>query len=86
MVWGKSSKIDEIDIDPNYLLEEMFSTSQFHLCLHAWALRNEGLPILHVDVHGKLNRKDDCEVDVGRESLNHHWKEDPLKKYFVPFF
>ena len=86
MVWGKYSKAEEKDFDPNYLLEEMFPHSQFHLSLHAWALKNEGFPLMHVDVHGKLNRKTNCEVDVGIASLHYHWPEDPLRKYFEPYF
>lgn len=56
MVWGKSAAIDEKDMDPNYLLEDMLSDSQFHQSLHFWALKHEKMPILHVDIHGKLNR------------------------------
>ena len=44
------------------------------------------MPLLHVDVHGKLNRKNDCQVDVGREAINFHWKGDPIIKYFQPYF
>ena len=60
--WGKSSQIKEEDIDPNYLLESMFPDHQFHLSLHAWAMKHGNVPILHIDIHGKLNRKKDCEI------------------------
>lgn len=73
MVWGKSSVIDESDLDPNYLLEEMLAGSPFHQSLHFWALKHQKAPILHVDVHGKLNRENNCEVDVGIRSMEAHW-------------
>lgn len=38
------------------MLEDMFKDSQFHQSLHAWGLRHPNRPILHVDIHGKLNR------------------------------
>ena len=44
------------------------------------------MPILHVDVHGKLNRNKNCEVDVGIRAMEVHWEDDPLLKYFKPFF
>lgn len=60
-------------MDPNYLLPNMLSDSQFHQSLHKWALKNENIPILHVDIHGKLNRENNCEVDVGIRSMEVHW-------------
>ena len=73
MVWGKDKKNFDDDVDPNYLLEPDFPTSQFHLSLHAWAAKNEELPLLHIDIHGKKNRKDNVEIDVGKASMQAHW-------------
>lgn len=56
-------------MDPNYLLPKMFEKNPFHRSLHYWALKNQGKPILHVDIHGKMNRKNNCEIDVGMVSL-----------------
>jgi hypothetical protein len=80
VVWGKSSLVDEKDKDPNYLLPQMLSGSHFHQSLHAWGLKHEKTPILHVDVHGKLNCKNSCEIDIGIKSMEVHWKDDPLLK------
>ena len=81
--WGKSSAND---LDPNYLLPNMLPDSQFHLMLHAWALKHEETPIMHVDVHGKKNREKDCHIDVGIASIRHHWGKDIILKYFDSYF
>lgn len=41
---------------------------------------------MHVDIHGKLNRENDCEIDVGIRSMEVHWEGNPLFKEFKPFF
>jgi hypothetical protein len=73
-------------MDPNYLLKSMWADSPFHQSLHFWALKHSKVPILHVDVHGKLNRKNNCEVDVGIRSMEVHWENDPLINSFKPYF
>lgn len=40
VVWGKSAVVDDNDLDPNYLLDDMLMDSPFHQSLHAWALKN----------------------------------------------
>lgn len=75
--------------DPNYLLDTMFSGSQFHLGLHAWAESNQNSPLLHVDVHGKADRSV-CDIDIGIKSIEEHWGDnDPilnrLRNYFTLF-
>ncbi len=47
--------------------------SPFHRVLHAWALQNEGIPLLHVDIHGKMDRKDSYELDLGVQPLYRHF-------------
>lgn len=64
----------------------MLDQSQFHLSLHAWAQKHKEKPILHVDVHGKLNREHNCHVDVGIKSIECLWENDPLLKHFEIFF
>lgn len=56
-------------MDPNYLLKQHFSKSPFHQSLHHWALKSQGRPLLHVDIHGKLDRQNDCNIDVGIRSM-----------------
>lgn len=86
LFWGKSNTINEKDIDPNYMLEKHFPVHPFHQSLHNWANKNQGLPILHVDIHGKTNRHNCCEVDIGILSMKEHWKGDPLFHKIQDFF
>lgn len=77
-VWDKKHKLNEIDIDPNYLLKGNEGRSPFHRVLHAWQLANLGLPLLHVDIHGKMDRKDSYDLDLGVACLHKHWlHEEP---------
>lgn len=78
--------ISEQDTDPNYLLKKHFPHHPFHQSLHNWASKNEGRPILHVDIHGKMNRKNNCEIDVGIRSMEAHWDGDSLVKKIRMFF
>jgi hypothetical protein len=39
--------------------------SPFHRLLHAWAFANIGTPLLHVDIHGKMDRKENYDLDLG---------------------
>ena len=56
----------------------MFSVSQFHLGLHAWAGVYSNCPLLHIDIHGKSDREV-CDIDIGIKSIEMHWgKKDPL--------
>ena len=44
--------------------------------LHAWILANPGQPLLHVDIHGKMDRKDSYELDLGVACMYKHWDKD----------
>jgi hypothetical protein len=69
-VWASDHQLNEFDFDPNYLLKERVAESPFHRMLHAWALGNQEVPLMHIDIHGKMDRKDTYELDLGVESLN----------------
>jgi len=73
MFWGKSSVVDESDLDPNYLMKKHFELSPFHNCLHNWASKGLGKPLMHVDIHGKMDRQHNCEIEVGIMSMEAHW-------------
>ena len=60
-------------MDPNYLLSNRVQDSPFHRVLHAWAIQNTGKPLLHIDIHGKLDRKDNYELDLGVQSVYRHF-------------
>ena len=68
-MWASDHQLNDYDIDPNYLLKERVVESPFHRMLHAWALENHGKPLMHIDIHGKMDRKDTYELDLGVESL-----------------
>ena len=52
--------------------------SPFHQALHAFQMKNKDKPIMHIDIHGKFNRLDDYDLDLGIESLNVKWGQiDP---------
>jgi hypothetical protein len=72
-VWAPNHQLNDIDLDPNYLLADRVSESPFHRLLHAWASANPGLPLMHIDIHGKMDRKDSYELDLGGSCLYKHW-------------
>ena len=39
-----------------------------------------------MDIHGKMDRKENCEVDVGLRSMEAHWEGDALVKKIRVFF
>mmetsp|Transcript_31102 Transcript_31102/g.30558 ORF Transcript_31102/g.30558 Transcript_31102/m.30558 type:complete len:102 (-) Transcript_31102:296-601(-) len=41
---------------------------------------NEGKPLFHVDIHGKMDRKADYELDLGISCIIKHW---PIQEEFV---
>ena len=73
LCWGVTSILDEDEHDPNYMLESHFKSSPFHQCLHHWAASNPELPLLHIDLHGKLNQPKDCFIDIGTTSMQVVW-------------
>ena len=75
-VWATNHQLNEIDQDPNYLIADHVSESPFHRMLHAWASANAGTPLMHVDIHGKMDRKDSYELDLGVSCMYKHWDKD----------
>jgi hypothetical protein len=64
-IWGRSTTIDENDLDPNYLHPKQYKSSPFHQSMHRFQMQNPTAPLFHVDIHGKFDVKDKCELDVG---------------------
>jgi len=64
----------------------MFSKSPFHQSLHYWTNRNIEKPLLHIDVHGKLDLKNNCEIEVGIESMIIHWQNSSLPMLIKEYF
>ena len=61
-------------------------SSPFHRFLHKLKKQYDGFPTLHVDIHGKINRKADRNIDIGIAPMMALWKDQKLaenvKKYF----
>ncbi len=36
---------------------------------------NPGVPLFHIDIHGKMDRKDNYDLDLGVQCLYAHWWE-----------
>ena len=74
IVWNYKTAVpkDKSNRDPNYLLESQFANSAWHVALQKFVskFRRRGLPSMHVDVHGKHNRrKTQHHIDLGIEPL-----------------
>lgn len=59
-IWGSSKVLDEQDLDPNYLHPKQYEDSPFHQSLHAFQMQNNKMPLFHIDIHGKYDRKENC--------------------------
>ena len=61
MIWNYKTarKMDERNLDPNYLLEQEWKLSPFHTSLLKFKAKykDRNIPCFHVDFHGKNNRK-----------------------------
>ncbi|XP_046547011.1 uncharacterized protein LOC124257046 [Haliotis rubra] len=82
MVWNvpRTRPYDERNLDPNFLPKELFGLSPWHQALESF--RSYGcdvkLPILHVDIHGKRDRKSDLALDVGMGGMKAYWKDKEM--------
>jgi hypothetical protein len=72
VVWNKDRPLDkkgDLRLDPNYLAESQFEHSSFHQCLHKFIQENKDLPLLHIDIHGKKDRKNNSDIDLGVKAI-----------------
>ena len=74
IVWNCKTAVpkDKANRDPNYLLESQFADCVWHQALEKFVskFRRRGLPSMHIDVHGKCNRKKKVRhIDLGIEPL-----------------
>ena len=54
--------------------------SSFHCALHRFVSEFPDQPLLHVDLHGKVDRKDNLEIDLGIAPMEEEWDERGLVK------
>eukprot|EP01043_Picozoa_sp_COSAG02_P011196 COSAG02_NODE_408_length_22892_cov_35.212785_22_plen_703_part_00 len=79
IVWNHKTakKKDNFNLDPNYLTAEQQPDSPFHRGLLRFKQRDySGLPCFHIDVHGKMDRKKNLDLDVGMGPMEEHWQEE----------
>lgn len=72
MVWDPRCTYSKTRLDPNYLWDEFAHESPFNKGLNHFVGNfyhgkdpRECPPLMHIDFHGKLNRKDNLNMDVG---------------------
>ncbi|KAL9655196.1 hypothetical protein ABK040_008971 [Willaertia magna] len=78
VIWNTKTakKKDPNNLDPNYLLESQFMESPWHLALLKFKKQlweEQSIPIFHIDIHGKKNRKDERDIDVGMAPMSSLW-------------
>lgn len=64
------------DLDPNYLRPHEFHLSPwFHGLVHFRDhFIKKNIPMLHVDIHGKVDRRSDLDIDIGIKPMEVLWK------------
>ena len=85
VVWDRrvAMPADFRNLDPNYLTEKQFPHSPFHEALvqfKKYGACNK-FPIMHVDVHGKKNRKSNMDLDIGFKAMENNWPEASFVKW-----
>lgn len=83
--WSKEHKLNETDLDPNYLFSGNMRDSPFHQMLHLFAMKNKEMPLFHVDIHGKMDRKDCYDLDLGIDCLIKHWEGLGEQEFLIAF-
>lgn len=86
IIWDRKVAMpaDFRNLDPNYLTEKQFPQSPWHEALEQFkAYGNDNkMPILHIDVHGKKDRKNNMDIDAGFRAMETRW---PDKKFVEEF-
>jgi len=74
MVWSKDKPFNKDDIDPNYINAKLYPQSHFYQGLRKWisSLSENDVPF-HIDIHGKIDRKTDRNIDIGIDSMHQEW-------------
>ena len=102
MVWDAmgANTFDVRNLDPNYVDRETARHSPWHSALHAFravgrsrpaaarsVVGGSGARLVHIDVHGKMDRADNLDVDVGLRPMEEEWSEaaaELLKSFVGP--
>ncbi|XP_046326633.2 uncharacterized protein LOC124111097 [Haliotis rufescens] len=82
MVWNipQTRPYDSRNVDPNFLSRDLFPVCPWHQALESF--RSYGcdvkLPLLHVDIHGKRDRRSDLALDVGLGGMKAYCKDKEM--------
>ena len=75
--------IDE-RLDPNYIIRSQFKDSAFHCSLHEWMRKNEGRPLLHIDIHGRTDKYvDNSDIEFGVMPLRVYFGDEFGKETLI---
>jgi hypothetical protein len=76
LVWNvkTAKRNDPKNLDPNYITKKQWEKSPWHNILKEFRSKYNQLPLFHVDIHGKLNRKKDRLLDVGTMRCKNYGK------------
>ena len=91
IIWNRMmcKKGDPRLLDPNYLTQSQSPYSTWHHALHnfsshftssdpaegAQGSEATNTPVFHIDVHGKMDRKDNLDLDIGLGPMEHCWAD-----------
>lgn len=78
-VWNHTKVLSHKELDPNYMIDSKLSISPFHQALHALQAKNPSIPLMHIDIHGKVDRKKNFNLDLGLVSMDVHWGSSESK-------
>ena len=81
MIWNLFSGFREENVDPNYTHSEWFGDSPWHKALHLFKDINENVPKLHIDMHGRMDRIGDINMDIGYKAMEKCWDNVNTKKF-----
>lgn len=77
-IWQHDTPLRAGNLDPNYLRRKHFASSPFHCALHAFTQKFENKPVLHIDLHGKVNRRGNRNIDMGIKPMIRLFKQPSL--------
>ena len=81
MIWNLFAGFKEENLDPNYTHSQWFDQSPWHKGLHLFKDINHHLPKLHIDIHGRMNRIGDVNMDIGYKAMEKCWDNTNTKRF-----
>lgn len=71
ITWDPRAVYEKENLDPNYLSLTNIDKSPFHQAIHRFIeeYKESKTPLLHIDIHGKMDRRTDLNMDIGTTAL-----------------